>query len=211
MMPASKTSRDTDVGGCRFRGRSLSGWLWLQVIVRSYLVETGCGHSREPIVVKRRAWLKVLAQLLTVAFSLVAARGALAQEIPRLVASDVPDLRGWCGDRSVYLNRLSRDSISTLTLLNIDSGKEIALQLGNRLAASGGCSPDGRWVLTDEGANWRYDGTADFDECESPKPLELPEVTLWDTLEHKHYGVGRGVLRFEWSPDGKTLLYYFPP
>jgi hypothetical protein len=36
--------------------------------------------------------------------TLCLARAALAQETPILVASDVPQINGWCGDHAVYFN-----------------------------------------------------------------------------------------------------------
>jgi hypothetical protein len=106
-------------------------------------------------------------------------------------------------------HRFAKGSLN-LTLLNIEDGREKILDAGGGLMLNA-CSPDGRWVVTEDGADWRYDHGADADECDAPKPLELPKVTLWDTLNDSRYAVGQGILNVNWSPDGKLLLYHFVP
>jgi hypothetical protein len=133
-MPASNITSVADNTRDRSSQYAVFGLLRGRAVMRNHLVETGCDRTQESTVAKRRCWFKVLAQVLTVAFPLIAASGALAQETPRLVASNIPDIRGWCGDRAVYFQRPALDSDLTLTLLNIDSGKEKPLQLGKRWA-----------------------------------------------------------------------------
>jgi hypothetical protein len=159
------------------------------------------------------------AQLLTVAFLLGVGGGAFAQEVPHLVASDIARIDGWCGDHAVYFQRPggvfgATDTSKmlprmTLTLLDIYSKAQKKLQLDDRWTRVTACSRDGRWVITEHGAEWRI--RVGDNECQSQVPLELPTVTLWDTRDNKHYILGQGIMSLEWSPDGKNLLYHFLP
>jgi hypothetical protein len=188
----------------------VSGWL-RELILRSRPVDTDSDLAQEPTFIKQRPWLNLLAQVLIVAFPLIATGGVVAQETPHLVALNLSKIDGWCGDHAVYFQRHAVDPSTTLTWLDIHSRAQKKIQLGSSWTRVSACSPDGRWVITQTGAEWRFSHGEDADECRSQQPLELPTVTLWDTLEDKHYSVGQGIIDFRWSTDGKNVLFNFYP
>jgi hypothetical protein len=139
---------------------------------------------------------------------------AFAQETPVLVAKGLPKIDGWCGEHSVYFN-IDNGTLGDLVTLDVLSGKETKLQFG-RSTVLLGCSPDGRWVLTQSavGDFRRSDGEGSEGgggDCGIYADGDLDRIVLWDMKAGTHQVVGKGYLDFEWSPDGRLLLYNFRP
>jgi hypothetical protein len=131
---------------------------------------------------------------------------ALTQETPVLVAKDMPQIDGWCGDHFVYFNSRA----GKLNLLDVINRSQQSLLI--RSAAMLGCSPDGRWALTmDTPAGGTYGPEGGDPSCDSWIAAEPPLLVLWDVQSRTHEVVGRGYADFRWSPDGAVLLYRFRP
>lgn len=119
---------------------------------------------------------------------IVASPMASAQETPILVAPDVPEIGGWCGDRAVYFNGGTQ-------ILDVFSKKQVRLKFNRSKYSISRCSPNGRWAIVTR------IGTR----------AEPTEIALWDLLQGSPQEVGRGYVDFSWSPDGKIVLYRFVP
>lgn len=137
---------------------------------------------------------------------------ACAQAVPVLVARPAPShLDGWCGDHAVRF----QDSLENPFLLDVLSGKELSLKYRESSGVVLSCSPDGRWVLTQNSVRGDK-GLASSPEggdpsCNPPDKISLSRLVLWDTKDWKRWVVGRGETDSSWSPSGDLLLYSFRP
>ncbi len=132
---------------------------------------------------------------------------ASAQETPILVAPDVPQINGWCGDRAVYFNRGTQ-------ILDVFSKKRVRLQFEQSEYNIIQCSPDSRWAITvrvgtraEQAAEPEYER----ESCYTPEQRKPTRIALWDLLRGSLQDVGRGDVDFNWSPDGRIVLYRFTP
>jgi hypothetical protein len=142
----------------------------------------------------------VLAALLaTISFA-----GADPQESVRLIAKDSLGLMGWCSEHAVYLDKPDPG----LVWLDIATGQQRSLQLDKSWARLPACSPDGRWVITQNGGTTKEGGDPG---CDPPADTELPVFALWDMRYGQSYVIGKGFADVQWSPDSKVLLHRFRP
>jgi hypothetical protein len=127
---------------------------------------------------------------------------ASAQETPILVARDVPQIDRWCGHRAVHFN-----SGSDPQILDVFSKKRVRLQSNGAEYKISECSPNGRWVIT------VLVGTEkdDPEGCDTPEQRKPTRIALWDLQQGAPQEVGRGYVDFNWSPDGKIVLYRLVP
>jgi hypothetical protein len=138
------------------------------------------------------------------------AGAAFAQETPVLIAKPAPaHIQGWCGDHALYFQNSAQEAV----LLNVLTGEQLHLKYGlSGVVLS--CSPDGRWVLTENGeagSKVGVSGEGGDPTCSPPDQITLPHLVLWDTQSGRPSVVGRGYADFVWSPDGAMLLYRFRP
>jgi hypothetical protein len=134
---------------------------------------------------------------------------ALAQETPILVAKDLPQINGWCGDDAVYFNA-NVGGAGGLTLLDVRSGKKLSLEVWSAVML--GCSPDGRWALTLDSGHGTGQGAEGGDpSCDPFINTRLPWLVFWNLESGAHHVVGKGYVDVKWSPDGKVMLYRFRP
>jgi hypothetical protein len=127
-----------------------------------------------------------------------------AQETVRLIAKDTPGIMGWCSEHAVYFAKPDPG----LVWLNLATRQQQALQLDQSWARLPVCSPDGRWVVTQNGGTTKEGGDP---SCDRPADTELPVLALWDMRYGRPYVIGKGFADVQWSPDGKVLLYRFRP
>lgn len=146
-----------------------------------------------------------LFRLLFATVVLGAAFPARAQEAPYLVAGNLQNVLGWCGERFIRARQANNEiliDLHTRTHINLEENG-----LPERFGASmQSCSPDGRWVIVQGGRAWE-----DHGDCITVKKFDLPEVYLWDAVARRRYSVGRGYFGLEWSPDSRRLLYRLIP
>jgi hypothetical protein len=97
----------------------------------------------------------------------------------------------------------------------VRTGKKTKLQFGlSTLLLE--CSPDSRWVLTENDVGTAPSDDPNFGEggsgdCNEHDDGHLTRVVLWDMNRGTHQVVGTGYMNFRWSPDGKWLLHRFRP
>ena len=125
--------------------------------------------------------------------------GAYAQEKMIFLARTSAQLE-WCGEHSVLL-----PTESVLIWLDVFSRRQIRLQFSKLPFGRGVCSPDGRWVVVEEGG---MNGEGGDVWCDPRDALHVPKVVLWDTRNAKPYSIGTGFFVYAWTADGKTLLYH---
>lgn len=138
---------------------------------------------------------------------IVEAPVASAQEAPILVARNVPQIDGWCGDRAVHFNR-------GMQILDVFSKKRVRLQFEQSEYSISQCSPNSRWViaarvgtLAEQMAKFEYYN----ESCDTAEQRKPTRIVLWDLQQDSRREVGRGDVDFNWSPDGKIVLYRFMP
>jgi hypothetical protein len=139
---------------------------------------------------------------------ILASPTASAQETPILVARNVPQITGWCGHRAVYFNR-GNDS----QILDVFSKKRVRLQFDRSEYHVSQCSPNSRWVITVQ-LGTRAEQAADEEDresCYTQEERKPTRIVLWDMQQGSRRDVGRGYVDFNWSPDGKIVLYRFIP
>ncbi len=156
----------------------------------------------------------VLASILVAISGFCAIGVAVAQETPVLVAKALPDIENWCGDHAVTFRSRTKNR-EDVYWLDVLTGKKAKLQYGlSTLLLE--CSPDSRWVLTEndvgtvpsDDPNFREGGSPD---CNEHDDGHLTRVVLWDMARGTHQVVGTGYMDFRRSPGGKLLLYRFRP
>ena len=157
---------------------------------------------------------RVLTSLLVIISGFCSIGVAVAQETPVLVAKALPDVDGWCGDRAISFKSKTKGR-EDVYWLDVLTGKKAKLRYGlSTLLLE--CSPDSRWVLTEndvgtvpsDDPNFREGGSPD---CNEHDDGHLTRVVLWDMERGTHQVVGTGYMDFRRSPDGKLLLYRFRP
>lgn len=134
---------------------------------------------------------------------------ASAQETPILVARNVPQIIGWCGHRAVHFNRGNDPQI-----LDVFSKKRVRLQFNRSEYNVSQCSPNSRWVITLRGgtrAEQAAQDEYDRESCYAQEEWKPARIVLWDLQQGSRQDVGRGYVDFNWSPDGKIVLYRFIP
>jgi hypothetical protein len=139
---------------------------------------------------------------------ILASSMASAQETPILVARDVPQIIGWCGNRAVHF-----DGGNDPQILDVFSKKRVRLQFDRSEYNVSQCSPNSRWVITVR-VGTRAEQAAGKDDpegCDTPEQRKPTRIVLWDTQQGSLQEVGRGDVDFNWSPDGKIVLYRFIP
>jgi hypothetical protein len=133
---------------------------------------------------------------------------ASAQETPILVARNVPQIIGWCGHRAVHFNRGNDPQI-----LDVFSKKRVRLQFKRSEYNVSQCSPNSRWVITVR-VGTRAEQAAENDDpegCDPPEQRKPIRIVLWDKQQGSRQDVGIGDVDFNWSPDGRIVLYRFIP
>jgi hypothetical protein len=151
----------------------------------------------------------IIASLVVVIAQPVASTIAGAQETPVLIAKNVPQINGWCGDRAVYFNRGEDPQI-----LDVFSKKRVRLQFDRSEYSVSQCSPNSRWVITvrlGTPAEQAAAPESEPEDCFTPKGRKPTRISLWDLQQGTRQEVGRGDVAFNWSPDGKIVLYRFIP
>jgi hypothetical protein len=154
-----------------------------------------------------RKWISFAITTLVVGYGTCA---AFAQETPVLVAKpEPPHIDGWCGEYALHFQNVVNEAM----LLDVSTGKQLRLKYGlSGVVLS--CSPNGRWVLTentDAGSGGGISREGGDPACDPPDQIELPRLVLWDIQSGRPQVVGRGNADFAWSPDGTLLLYRFRP
>src|ERR1700685_1321298 len=152
----------------------------------------------------RRFCFRVAAAVLAITAQLIASTIATAQETPVLIVKNAPPITRWCGDRAAYAN-----SGDDPQILDVFSKRRLKLQFDRSTYNLLQCSPDSRWAVTVRVGTKAEQAADEYDRemCDAPGGKKSPRIFLWDTQQGSHHEVGRGYLDFNWSPDGKMLLY----